>query len=156
MLQTGSSSDRKGMGWVVTNFPQKSKATCDATFYHSPLTLNISRPDRESFCFSIQSIMPEVRKYPICQQPASVGQVNKVQVLTGKCRAGLGCGREDGEPRVLVHAGVSLAGCCRGCFVRISFIASMVSHTTQRNATQLTALLCHPFSCPLPVHLHPN
>ncbi|GIL96216.1 hypothetical protein Vretimale_2077 [Volvox reticuliferus] len=86
------------MGWVVTNFPLRSKVSCDPTFYHSPLALNISRPDRSSFCIKITSQMPDVVKYT-CQQPASVGQVNKAQFLVAPgCIDALAAVTVDGRP----------------------------------------------------------
>ncbi|GLI70432.1 hypothetical protein VaNZ11_015340 [Volvox africanus] len=101
VLQTGpgiNDNIRKGMGWVVTNFPLRAKVSCDPTFYHSPLALNISRPDRSSFCVKITSKMPDVVKYT-CQQPASAGQVNRVQVLVAAgCIDALAAVTVDGRP----------------------------------------------------------
>ncbi|GLC74552.1 hypothetical protein PLESTF_001526400 [Pleodorina starrii] len=88
------------MGWVITQFPARLSLTCDATHYHSPLVLNISRPDRSTFCFKITSKLPDAPaiKYT-CQQPPSAGQVGRVQVLTAPgCGAAVAAITVDGRP----------------------------------------------------------
>ncbi|KAG2432266.1 hypothetical protein HXX76_009184 [Chlamydomonas incerta] len=71
---------RKGMGWVGDQFALARKTKCDSTFYHSSLALNITRPDRWTFCFDI-SAMPPNGKYA-CHAAPTAGQVDVVQVLS--------------------------------------------------------------------------
>eukprot|EP00198_Chlamydomonas_reinhardtii_P010210 XP_001699547.1 predicted protein [Chlamydomonas reinhardtii] len=84
------------MGWVGDQFTIARTTKCDSTFYHSSLTLNITRPDRWSFCFDIAT-MPANGKYA-CHAAPTAGQVDIVQVLsTAACSSSVNSVTVDGK-----------------------------------------------------------
>ncbi|KAG2446954.1 hypothetical protein HYH02_008108 [Chlamydomonas schloesseri] len=87
---------RKGMGWVSDQFTLVRKTKCDATFYHSSLVLNITRPDRWTVCFDISTMAPN-GKYA-CHAAPTAGQVDTVQVLsTAACAKSIDTVTVDGK-----------------------------------------------------------
>lgn len=84
------------MGWVGDQFTIARTTKCDSTFYHSSLMLNITRPDRWSFCFDIAT-MPPNGKYA-CHAAPTAGQVDIVQVLsTAACSSSVNSVTVDGK-----------------------------------------------------------
>ncbi|EFJ46267.1 hypothetical protein VOLCADRAFT_121081 [Volvox carteri f. nagariensis] len=101
VLQAGQQKPeetRKSLAWLGSQFTFKSKSSCDPTFYHSPLVLNITRPDRSSFCFKVSNKMPEVVKYS-CQQAPNANQVSRIQlVIASGCADAIDAVTVDGQP----------------------------------------------------------